>query len=253
MGATERGCALVTGGSGDIGAQIARRLADDGYDIAIGYSTRGDRAESLRLDLTRRGARAITVGMDVVDSRSVDAAFDKIEATLGNVTALVNNAGIHADGLLAGTEDAEWDLVIDTNLSSALRTCRRALGPMLKARHGRIINIASVLSERTIAGTSSYSAAKAGLLGLTRTLAIEVARRGITVNAVCPGLLSTGMTASLEHFRQSVQRAVPMGRPAELDEVADCVAFLASDSARYITGQSIAVDGGLSAQAFSLR
>jgi 3-oxoacyl-[acyl-carrier protein] reductase len=253
VGTSEKGCALVTGGSGDIGTYIVRRLAEDGYDVAIGYSTRQQRAEELRQLVEDGGTRAIIVALDVADPTSVDIAFDMVEKSLGNVSTLINNAGIRADGLLAGVEDSDWDSVIDTNLSSAFRTSRRALGPMLKSRHGRIINISSVLSERSIAGTSSYAAAKAGLLGLTRTLAIEVAQRGITVNTVCPGLVFTSMTENLGHFEQSVRRAVPMGRPAQLREIADCVAFLASESASYITGQSIAVDGGLSAQAFSLR
>lgn len=250
-GPTKR-CAFVTGGSGDIGAAIARRLSDDGYNVAIGYSRQHDRARALSHTLTHDGTRAIAVRVDVTDTTSVERAFDEIEATLGTVDVLVNNAGISADGLLYGMNDFDWESVIDTNLNSAFRTSRRALSPMIRARNGRIINISSVLSSRTISGTSNYTASKSGLIGLTKTLSIEVAARGITVNAVCPGLVSTAMTDELGHFEQSVTRAVPMGRPAHLHEIADCVAFLASDTAAYITGQSIAVDGGLSAQAFSL-
>lgn len=253
VGTSAKGCAFVTGGSGDIGAQIVRRLAKSGHAVVIGYATQRNRAEELSQEIASAGSPARAVAIDVTDSSSVENAFAEIESTLADVTILVNNAGIRADGLIAGIEDDEWARVIDTNLSSAFRTSRRALGPMLRARGGRIINVSSVLASRSIAGTGSYAAAKSGLLGLTRTLAIEVARRGITVNAVCPGLVSTAMTEQLGHFDQSVQRAVPMGRPAELQEIAECIAFLASDSAEYITGQAIAVDGGLSAQAFSLR
>lgn len=251
--ANARRRALITGGSGDIGAQIVRRLAADGFAVAIGYASRRSRAEALRDELVLKGIDAIAVHVDIADSASVERAFDEIEGTLGEVTVLVNNAGIRADGLLGGVEESEWNAVLSTNLGSAFLTSRRALGPMLRARGGRIINISSVLSERTIAGTSSYTAAKAGLIGLTKALAIEVAARGITVNAVCPGLVSTAMTENLDHFEQSVRRAVPMGRAAGLEDIANCVAFLAGESTSYITGQAIAVDGGLSAQAFSLR
>ena len=246
------GCALVTGASGDIGAQIALRLAQDGWNIAVGYATGRERAEEVAGFIREYSVSAMPIKIDVTSTTSVDGAFDEIEDSLGQVTVLVNNAGIRVDGLVAGLSDDEWDAAISTNLSSVFRTSRRALGPMIRARFGRIINISSILAGRTIAGTGSYSAAKSGILGITRATAIEVARLGVTVNAVCPGLVATSMTSELDHFEQSVQRAVPMRRPAHLREIADCVEFLASARAGYITGQSIAVDGGLSAQAFSL-
>ena len=246
------GCALVTGASGDIGAQIALRLAQDGWNIAVGYATGIERAEEVAGRICECGVSAMPIKIDVTSTTSVDDAFDALDDSLGQVTVLVNNAGIRSDGLVAGLSDDEWDAAISTNLSSVFRTSRRALGPMIRARFGRIINISSILAGRTIAGTGSYSAAKSGILGITRAMAIEVARRGVTVNAVCPGLVETSMTEEVETFTQSVQRAVPMARPAQARDIAECVAFLASDRADYITGQSIAVDGGLSAQAFSL-
>ena len=224
------GCALVTGASGDIGAQIALRLAQDGWNIAVGYATGIERAEEVAGRIRECGVSAMPIKIDVTSTTSVDDAFDALEDSLGQVTVLVNNAGIRSDGLVAGLSDDEWDAAISTNLSSVFHTSRRALGPMIRARFGRIINISSILAGRTIAGTGSYSAAKSGILGITRAMATE----------------------EVETFTQSVQRAVPMARPAQARDIAECVAFLASDRADYITGQSIAVDGGLSAQAFSL-
>ena len=226
------GCALVTGASGDIGAQIALRLAQDGWNIAVGYATGIERAEEVAGRIRECGVSAMPIKIDVTSTTSVDDAFDALEDSLGQVTVLVNNAGIRSDGLVAGLSDDEWDAAISTNLSSVFRTSRRALGPMIRARFGRIINISSILAGRTIAGTGSYSAAKSGILGITRAMAIEVARRGVTVNAVCPGLVETSMTEEVETFTQSVQRAVPMARPAQARDIAECVAFLASDRRR---------------------
>ena len=245
-------CAFVTGASGGIGAEIARTLAAAGLPVAVGYSHRKDHAQSVVEDIEGAGGSAVAVGGDLCDADALEDVFAQVEDRLGPVAVLVNNAGVRDDGLLLGLEDEAWDRVLETNLTVAFRTSRRALRSMLRARHGRIINITSILSAQAIAGTGNYVASKAGLSGLTRALAIEVARRGVTVNAVAPGLVDTELTRDLAHFRNSVRIGVPMGRPARLAEVAACVRFLAGDEASYVTGQTITVDGGLGAMAFSV-
>ena len=191
------------------------------------------------------GGKAIAIEGDVSDANGVpDALISKLEDELGPVLALVNNAGITADGLAIQLEDEEWDKVIDTNLTAAFRMTRRAIRPMIKARFGRIINIASVVGPRANAGQSNYAAAKAGLIGMTKTVAAEVARRGVTVNAVAPGFIATAMT---EDIPDAVMEAVPAKRPGTPEEVAAAVRFLASDDAGYVTGSTLYVDGGMSA------
>ena len=191
------------------------------------------------------GGKAIAIEGDVSDANGVpDALISKLEDELGPVLALVNNAGITADGLAIQLEDEDWDKVIDTNLTAAFRMTRRAIRPMIKARFGRIINIASVVGPRANAGQSNYAAAKAGLIGMTKTVAAEVARRGVTVNAVAPGFIATAMT---EDIPDAVMEAVPAKRPGTPEEVAAAVRFLASDDAGYVTGSTLYVDGGMSA------
>lgn len=250
-GAT-RGCALVTGASGGIGAEIARTLATAGWPVAVGCSSRKDHAQAVVEEIERAGGSAIAVGGDLCDADVVEDVFEQAERRFGHVAVLVNNAGVRDDSLLLGLEDEAWDRVLETNLTVAFRMSRRALRSMLRARHGRIINITSILSTQAIAGTGNYVASKAGLSGLTRALAVEVARRGVTVNAVAPGLVDTELTRELAHFQNSVRIGVPMGRPAQLAEIAACVRFLAGADASYVTGQTITVDGGLGAMAFSI-
>lgn len=251
-GAATRGCALVTGASGGIGAEIARALAATGRPVAVGYSGREEHARAVVEEIERDGGSAVPVGGDLRDADVLEDVFEQAERRFGRVAVLVNNAGVRDDSLLLGLEDEAWDRVLETNLTIAFRTSRRALPSMLRARHGRIVNITSILSTQAIAGTGNYVASKAGLSGLTRALAVEVARRGITVNAVAPGLVDTELTRELPHFGNSVRAGVPMGRPARLAEVAACVRFLAGDDASYVTGQTVTVDGGLGAMAFSV-
>lgn len=254
MGPGERsgGCAFVTGGARGIGTAIAVELAAAGWPVGVGYATRKDAADLVVAGITGRGGTAIAVGGDLRERSVADDAFAQLEDSYGRVAVLVNNAGIRADGLLLGLDDEAWDTVLDTNLSTAYRLARRALGPMIRARHGRIVNITSILAGQAIAGTGNYVAAKAGLSGLTRALAVEVARKGVTVNAVAPGLIETDLTRDLGHFAASVRAAVPMRRPGKVAEVAACVRFLAGDDASYVTGQTLTVDGGLAALAFSV-
>jgi 3-oxoacyl-[acyl-carrier protein] reductase len=191
------------------------------------------------------GGRATTVAGDVAHNGTADALFSAAEDAFGlPVLGLVNNAGITADDLSPSLGDAEWDAVINTNLSAAFRLTRRALKPMLKSRYGRIVNISSAVALRANPGQANYAAAKSGLIALTKTVAVEVARRGITVNAVAPGWIDTDMTADVD---KALLSAVPARRAGTPDEVAACVRFLASKDAGYVTGAVLTVDGGLAA------
>ncbi len=240
----ERGCALVTGGSRGIGAAIARGLAADGWAVGVGYHSGVDAAVEVVREIEEAGGRAIALGGDVVDRELIDAHFSKLEERFGPVAVLVNNAGVRADGLSPQIQDHEWDMVLDTNLTAAFRTTRRAIPPMLRERYGRIVNIASVVGLRANPGQSNYAASKAGLIAMTKTIATEVARRGVTVNAVAPGLIATDMTADLGG---DLLAAVPARRAGTPEDVAACVRFLVSDAANYVTGTTLTVDGGMSA------
>ncbi|HEV3056472.1 MAG TPA: 3-oxoacyl-ACP reductase FabG [Solirubrobacteraceae bacterium] len=239
------GSALVTGGSRGIGASIARALAQDGWAVGVNYRADGDAAAEVVAAIEHAGGRAIAIQGDVVDPQAPDQLFTALERAFEQpVLALVNNAGITRDDLVPSLGDEEWAMVIETNLNAAFRMTRRALKTMLRARAGRIVNIASISGLRANPGQANYSAAKAGLIALTKTTAVEVARRGITVNAVAPGLIETEMMdgASKELFA-----AIPARRPGTPDEVAACVRFLISEAAGYVTGAVLTVDGGLAA------
>lgn len=238
------GCALVTGGSRGIGAATARALADVGWPVAVNYRTDAAGADAVVSDIEARGGRALAVQGDVAEPGAEEALFDRVETALGPVLVLVNNAGTRADNLSPSLTDHEWDHVLATNLSGAFRLTRRALRPMLRKRYGRIVNVASIVGPRANPGQANYAASKAGLIGLTKTVAAEVAKRGITVNAVAPGFVETELT---EGVGQELLRHVPARRPGTPDEVAACVRFLASAEAGYVTGQTLTVDGGLSA------
>jgi 3-oxoacyl-[acyl-carrier protein] reductase len=238
------GCAFVTGASRGIGAAIARGLAADGWAVGIGYNSSAREAAALVAQIEAGGGRALALGGDVVERERIDAHFSALEAAFGPVLALVNNAGVRADGLAPQIQDGDWDRVLDTNLTAAFRATRRAVGPMLRARHGRIVNIASVVGLRANPGQANYAASKAGLIAMTKTVAAEVARRGVTVNAVAPGLIATDMTAGLNGDLLS---AVPARRAGTPEEVAACVRFLVSEQASYVTGAVLTVDGGMAA------
>src|SRR5436190_1400553 len=238
------GCALVTGASRGIGAAVARALAEDGWPVGINYRSDASGAERVAASIEAAGGTAVPVAADVADSDAAAALFGDLEERFGPVLVLVNNAGVRADGLSPQLSDDDWHSVIDTNLSAAFWTTRRALGPMLRARFGRIVNVASVVGPRANAGQSNYAASKAGLIGFTRTVAAEVARRGVTVNAVAPGFVETEMTSDVP---AEVLSAVPARRPGTPEEVAACVRFLAGEQAGYVTGTTLTVDGGMSA------
>ena len=239
------GCALVTGASRGIGAAIARALARDGWPVGVNYRTDRAGAEAVVADIERDGGRAVALVADIVDRRAPDVLFGALEERYGApVLALVNNAGITRDDLTPSLGDEEWSSVIETDLNAAFRFTRRALVPMMRARTGRIVNVSSVAGLRANPGQSNYAAAKAGLIALTKTAAVEVARRGVTVNAVAPGWIDTDMTARVS---KDLLAAVPARRAGTPEEVAACVRFLASDEASYVTGAVLTVDGGLAA------
>jgi 3-oxoacyl-[acyl-carrier protein] reductase len=239
------GCALVTGGSRGIGAAIARGLAADGWPVGVNYRSDADAAGEVVASIESAGGRAVALQGDIADAQVPDQLFDKAQEAFDKpVLALVNNAGITRDDLSPSLGDEEWSAVIDTDLTAAFRMTRRALKPMMRARSGRIVNIASVVALRANPGQSNYAAAKAGLIAFTKTAAVEVARRGITINAVAPGWIETDMTADVD---TALLDAVPARRAGTPEEVAACVRFLVSEQASYVTGAVLSVDGGLAA------
>lgn len=235
--------AVVTGGSRGIGAAIAVKLASLGADLALIYAGNGAKAEAVAESCRALGVRAETYLCDVADGEAVRAAVGKIKAELGGVQLLVNNAGITRDGLVAAMKEEDFDAVLDTNLKGAFHMIRYCSGLMLRARYGRIVNISSVAGLMGNPGQANYAASKAGLIGLTKTAAKELASRGITVNAVAPGLIDTDMTRSLGLAEDALRAAIPLGRAGRAEEVAEAVAFLLQ--ADYITGAVLRVDGGM--------
>lgn len=234
--------ALVTGASRGIGKAIALRLVEQGAKV-IGTATSEKGAAAISEYLGENGKG---MALNVTSADSIAALFDAIKAEFGQIDVLVNNAGITRDNLMMRMKDEEWDDIIDTNLSSLYRLSKPCLRGMMKARWGRIINIGSVVGSMGNAGQANYAAAKAGLIGFTKSLSQEVASRGITVNAVAPGFIATDMTDALnEDQKAATLSAVPMGRLGKPEEIAASVAFLASEDASYITGVTLHVNGGM--------
>jgi 3-oxoacyl-[acyl-carrier protein] reductase len=234
----------VTGSARGIGAASANALAAEGWPVAVNYRSDADGAEAVVEAIRESGGRAETIQTDVCDPAAVTKLFRDLEERFAPVAVLVNNAGVRADGLAPQLGDDEWERVLDTNLSAAFRVTRRALKPMIRARFGRVINIASVVGPRANAGQANYAASKAGLIGFTKTVAVEVARRGVTVNAVAPGYVETQLTDGVGN---GLLEAIPARRAGTPEEIATCVRFLASEDASYVTGTTLTVDGGLSA------
>ena len=234
--------ALVTGASGGIGAAIAKRLHAQG--AAVGLSgTRADKLEALAAEL---GERAFSLPADLGDAAAADGLIGAAEAAMGQVDILVNNAGLTRDGLLLRMKDADWDLILQVNLTAGMRLARAGLKGMMKRRWGRIIGIGSIVGTTGNPGQANYAAAKAGMIGFTKALAQEVASRNVTVNCVAPGFIATPMTDALTEVQKAVLlERIPLGRLGAPEDVADMVAFLSSSSADYVTGQTLHVNGGM--------
>jgi 3-oxoacyl-[acyl-carrier protein] reductase len=244
---TDSRVALVTGGSGGIGQAVVAALAAAGHRVAVGYASDEPGAQKACAAAEEAGgpsARAFRI--DVTDPAAVDAAFKEVEEALGAVHVLVNNAGVTQDGLFLRMSDEQWGKVLRTNLDGAFHCIRRAAPGMMKARFGRIVNVSSVAGLSGSAGQANYAAAKAGLVGLSRSIARELASRGVTCNVVAPGPVETAMTAALPQERQAeLANEVPLGRMGTPVEVAAVVAFLCSEASSYVTGAVVPVDGGL--------
>ena len=237
--------ALVTGGNRGIGRAIAGTLARAGADVAV-FARSPESVERTAAELSRGGVRSIGLVGDVGDPGDVERAWTEVVASFAGIDILVNNAGITRDNLLLRMKPEEWDEVLRVNLAGAFHWCRLAVRPMIRKRWGRVINMASIVGLTGNAGQTNYAASKAGLIGFSKSLAAEVASRGVTVNVVAPGFIETEMTAALDdRARAAYEERIPAGRLGSAQDVADLVLFLASPLSDYITGQVICVDGGL--------
>ena len=238
--------ALVTGASRGIGRAIALALASKGFAVALNYAGSHDAAEAVKKEIEDAGGKAFTVQGDVSKSEDVDRIFKTVKDEIGGLDVLVNNAGINRDALLIRMKESNWDDVIATDLKSDFLTTKAAAAMMMRKRKGSIINISSVVGIMGNIGQANYAAAKAGVIGLTKACAKEMAARNIRVNAVAPGFIETAMTDGIpEKIREGMIASIPMGRMGQPEDIARAVCFLASDDASYITGQVLVVDGGL--------
>lgn len=238
--------ALVTGASRGIGRAVAIELAKEGAAVAINYAGNKSAAEEVQKIITEMGRRAMIIQADVSDEKSAADMVEKVIKEFGGIDILVNNAGITRDGLFIRMKEEDWNAVINTNLTGIFNCTKTAAKYMMKKRSGRIINMSSVSGIMGNAGQTNYAAAKAGVIGFTKSLAREMASRGITVNAVAPGFIATDMTAAMpEKAQEHVLSSIPLGKMGEPKDIANAVLFLASDKASYITGQVIHVDGGM--------
>jgi 3-oxoacyl-[acyl-carrier protein] reductase len=239
-------CALVTGASRGIGRAIAVKLASEGAKVALNYAGNAAAAEEVKKEIEAAGGQAITVQADVSDPASVEAMIQTVVDAFGHFYILVNNAGITSDGLLLRMKDEDFDAVINTNLKGIFYTTKLVSKLMMKKRFGRIVNMASVVGLTGNAGQTNYAAAKAGVIGFSKSAAKELAARGITVNMVAPGFIETDMTAVIpEKAKEAMMGGIPLGRAGKPEDVANAVLFLVSDQAAYITGQVLKVDGGM--------
>lgn len=245
MSATPK-TAVVTGGSRGIGRAICLEFARQGVNVALCYAGNTEAAEETVRACAAQGVEAMAVQCDVSDGAAVQAMMDEVLERYGRIDILVNNAGITRDGLLMTMKEEAFDAVLDTNLKGAFLCTKAVVRRMMRQRYGRIINLSSVVGLHGNPGQANYAASKAGLIGFTKSLAKELATRGITVNAVAPGFIQTDMTTFLpDAVKEALKVEIPMGRPGNPEDVAAAVAFFASDAAAYITGQVLCVDGGM--------
>lgn len=241
-----RRAALVTGGGRGIGRAICLALAAQGYDVAVNYAASSAAAEKTAEDCRAYGVQAVTLQADVSDPAACQTLVDTAAKTFGRLDVLVNNAGVTADKLILRMQEEDFDKVINANLKGAFFCCKAACKLMMRQRYGRIVNISSVVGLHGNAGQANYAASKAGLIGMTKSLAKEFAARNVTVNAVAPGFIGTDMTDAMpEAAKQAAMTGIPAGRIGAAEEVANAVAFLAGEGASYITGQVLCVDGGM--------
>jgi len=238
--------ALVTGGSRGIGRAVSLRLAEMGCIVAVNYVSRPDAAEETVAAIENAGGRAMSVQFDVAEGTSISKGVKEVTAACGAPDILINNAGITRDGLMARMKEEDWDLVLSTNLKGAFLCSKAVMRPMMKKRWGRIINISSVIGFLGNGGQVNYAAAKAGMTGLTKAMARELAPRKVTVNSVAPGYIVTDMTSDLsEDIQEMIRAQIPLGSLGQPEDVAACVAFLVSEESGYLTGQTLHVNGGM--------
>ena len=236
----------VTGGSRGIGEAIVRRLCAEGAHVFATYNSQPERAANIKSDLEAEGGKIVFQHVDVANEEQVKAFIEVVVQQGGRIDGLVNNAGVTKDGLIMRMSTTDWQTVINTNLTGVFMTCRAACRPMMSQRHGRIVNIGSIVGLSGNAGQVNYSAAKAGLVGLTRSLAKELASRNVLVNCIAPGFVETDMTGKLSEEQKKIYyESIPVKRPATPNEIASVVSFFLSEHASYITGQVLNVDGGL--------